>query len=384
MNLIKYVIINIIGTLLRGFPIPCKTGLVRVGNPGRDSPVFLTCNYILTVERVKKALERIDSYLLIANSRGINVWCASTGGYLNNHSVISVLKTSGIEELVDHRRIILPQLAATGIEAKVIEKKTGWNIIWGPVYAKDIPRFIENMYRKSPDMREVNFNLTQRVEIATMWAFPFSMIVDLLTIFIWPMITLSLTLLIWILSSLTFIPFPLYSRWIEFKESRLGISRYTIFFDLSSNLLILWGIFITLLITYELLNGFNLETVYRWSFISFIIILFLSIDLMGSTPTYKSGLHEERLLEVNIDSEKCVGCEICEQVCPRNCYDINKDLYIAEIARGYKCVKCGACIVQCPSDALYFKDPAGNIISPETIRKFKLNLMGKRLIKLPG
>jgi len=46
------------------------------------------------------------------------------------------------------------------------------------------------------------------------------------------------------------------------------------------------------------------------------------------------------------------------------------------------CVQCGACIVQCPCDALFFQSPKGEIIFPESIRKFKLNLMGKRLVKV--
>ncbi|HDH28588.1 MAG TPA: copper oxidase, partial [Euryarchaeota archaeon] len=41
MNSIKYAAVNIIETLLRGFPIPCKTGLVKIGDPDRKSPVFL-------------------------------------------------------------------------------------------------------------------------------------------------------------------------------------------------------------------------------------------------------------------------------------------------------------------------------------------------------
>jgi len=45
-------------------------------------------------------------------------------------------------------------------------------------------------------------------------------------------------------------------------------------------------------------------------------------------------------------------------------------------------VKCGACIVQCPGDALCFSDPHGNKIPPEVIRRFKLNLMGKRIVKI--
>ncbi|MFQ5835809.1 MAG: HgcAB-like fusion protein, partial [bacterium] len=172
MSLLKYVIVNILETLLRVSPFPCKTGLIKIGHPDSSSPVFLTCNYHLTVERVKRALKGIDCYLLVANSRGINVWCAATGGHFTNHDVISVLKTSGIEELVDHRNVILPQLAATGIETKTVQRKTGWKIIWGPVYAKDIPAFIESKFRKTPEMREVEFPWAKRIEVAVAWAFP--------------------------------------------------------------------------------------------------------------------------------------------------------------------------------------------------------------------
>jgi len=108
MNLLRFIGATIIETLLRVLPLPCKTGLTKIGNPGRNSPVFLTCNYHLTVERIKRALKGIDAHLVVANSRGMNVWCAATGGLLTNHSVISVLKVSGVEELVDHRNVILP------------------------------------------------------------------------------------------------------------------------------------------------------------------------------------------------------------------------------------------------------------------------------------
>lgn len=38
--------------------------------------------------------------------------------------------------------MILPQLAATGIEGKIIHRKTGWRVIWGPVYARSIPKYL--------------------------------------------------------------------------------------------------------------------------------------------------------------------------------------------------------------------------------------------------
>lgn len=385
MNLFKYVIVNIVETLLRGFPFPCKTGLIKIRNPDKNSPVFLTCNYHLTVERVKRALKGIDCYLLVANSRGHNVWCGSTGGHLTNHDVISVLKTSGIEELVNHRKIVLPQFAAAGIESKVIQQKTEWKVIWGPVYANDIPAFIENKFKKTPEMREVKFPLIQRVEMAAMWAFPFSFIVALIAIAFWREMLLPLIVLTWALPFLIFVSFPLYSNLLNPKKRGESFSRYTVIFDFGRVPLILVGIFVSFLAIYGILvDAFSWGFILRWGFVSFVVILLISIDLMGSTPVYKSGLHEDRFLMVILDEKKCKGCSICEQVCPRNCYEADRNRHITTMPRADHCVQCGACIVQCPSDALYFESPKGEIITPEAVRKFKLNLIGKRLVKVKG
>ena len=382
MALIKYIIVNIIGTLLRGLPLPCKTGLIKIGTPSRDTPVFLTCNYWLTVERVKRTLRGIDCYLLVANSKGINVWCASTGGYFTNHNVISVLKTSGIEELVNRRNVILPQLAASGIEGRIIKKKTGWNVLWGPVYAKDIPDFIKRNFKKTSGMREVKFPLIQRIEMAIMWAFPFSIIAGLISFFFWRDMVIPLVSLMWILPFLIFTSFPFYSRLLSHRKTE-KFSKYTVIFDFGRVPLILWVSFILCLSVYSILTDiFTYGFILRWSFVSFVIILMISIDLMGSTPIYKSGLHEDRFLRIILDEKKCSGCGICGQVCPRNCYEMNKKRHVAIMPRANKCVQCGACIIQCPLDALCFVNPQGKIILPEIIRKFKLNLLGKRFVKM--
>lgn len=381
MNIVKYIIVNIIETLLRAIPFPCKTGLIKIGNPKRNSPVFLTCNYHLTVERVKRALKGMDAYLLVANSKGMDVWCATAGGNLTNHDVISVLKTSGIEELEDNRKVILPQLAAPGVESKVIHRATGWKVIWGPVYAKDIPAFLENRFNKTPNMREVKFRFTERIEMATMWAFPFSIITALITIPFWRDMFLPVTGLIWSLTLLIFVCFPLYSKLLNPKKKGTGFSKYTIIFDLSRTVLILWGFFIFCLVVYSILiETFSLGFVFRWSIISFIVVSILNMDLMGSTPVYKSGLHEDRFLKVVLDKEKCKGAGFCQQVCPRDCFELVRNRQMATMPRAERCVQCGACIVQCPFDALHFESRKGEIILPEVIRRFKLSLIGKRLV----
>jgi len=383
MKLLQYIFINIVETFLRLFPFSTKTGLIRIGNPDKNSPILLTCNFHLTVERLKRALRGTDVYLLVANSRGINVWCAAAGGHFTSHDAISAIKTSGIEELVEHRKIILPQLAAPGIEAKTVQQKTGWKVIWGPVYAKDIPAFIKNNFRKNPEMREVKFPWTQRLEMAAAWAFPISVISSLIMLVLWRTAILRLTLLIWGMAFLIFLSFPLYNRWLVSKGRRIGF----IFFDFGHGgfQLILWGLFILGLLTYSLLLGeFSWGYMLRWGFISLAVLSVLSLDLMGSTPVYKSGVHKDISLTVTLDESKCKGAGFCEQVCPRNCYGVSKQRHITTIPRADKCVQCGACIVQCPFDALYFKDSEGKILPPETIRKFKLNLKGRRAIKVEG
>jgi NAD-dependent dihydropyrimidine dehydrogenase PreA subunit len=380
MNLLKYTAVNVIETLLRVIPIPCKIGILKIGKPDRSSPVFLTCNYHLTVKRVKRALEGIDSYLLVASSNGHNVWCGATGGHFTNHDVISILKTSGIDRLVAHRKVIFPQLAAAGIEANHVQKKTGWKVIWGPVYAKDIQAFVENHFKKTIEMRQVIFSFASRIEMAAMWAFPFSIIASLIMIFFWPGALLPLNGLIWGLPFFIFVFFPLYAKWLNPQKKGVGFSKYTIVFDFARTSLILWGLFIACLLGFSAMtSSFTWPLILRWGFISFVVILLVSLDLMGSTPIYKSGLHGDRFLKVVLDERKCRAAGFCEQVCPRNCYEIDTSRQIATMPGTEKCVQCGACIVQCPFDALYFVGPEGEILPPKTVRRFKLNLLGKRL-----
>jgi NAD-dependent dihydropyrimidine dehydrogenase PreA subunit len=380
VNLLSYVMVNIISTLLRFMPLAGKTGLIRLGNPDRHSPVLLTANYILTVSRVKRALAGTNAFLLVANSRGVNVWCAATGGHLTAHEVISVLKTSGIEQLVDHRKVILPQLAATGIEAAMVKERCGWQVIWGPVYARDIQAYLRAGFQKTSAMRQVEFPWKQRLEMAVAWAFPISVISGGIMASFWPGAVAMLFSLVWGLSLLIFACFPLYSHWLSSRGKRVGF----IFFDFGRGglQLVLWGIALAGLAVYSLLTGDHGWAFFlRWAFVSLVLVLIVSLDLMGSTPVYKSGLHEERWLEISLDEAQCRGVGFCEQVCPRDCYEMALSRHKVTLLRPDRCVQCGACVVQCPFDALFFRSPKGDIVPPKTIRKFKLNLMGKRLVR---
>ena len=379
MNHLRYILINVLQTLLRVLPFPCRTGLTRIGNPDRNSPVLLTGNFRLTVERLRRAIEGMDAYLLVANSRGVNVWCAATGGMLTNHDVVSVLKTSGIEDLVDHRTVILPQLAATGIEGRAIQHKAGWKVVWGPAYASAIPAFVRNRFKKTREMGAVAFEWPQRLEMAVAWAFPISLFALLLFPF-WRDGVLPVIGLVWTLSMVIFLAFPLYERRLRTEGKNIGF----IFFDFGPRALplIFWGIFLAVLFGYALLiGGLSWASLLRWSATSLVVVVLLSIDLMGSTPTYKSGLHEDRLLRIILDPHLCKGAGFCEQVCPVEVFEVDDIRHMATLPRAHQCVQCGACIVQCPFDALCFQSPSGDVVLPESVRSFKLNLLGHRLVK---
>ncbi|MFQ5681723.1 MAG: HgcAB-like fusion protein [Candidatus Binatia bacterium] len=378
MKHFSFVWVNVLQTLLRVLPFPAKTGLVKMGTPGRNSPVLLTCNFRLTVERVKRALEGIDAYLLVANSRGVNVWCAATGGLLTNHDVISVLKTSGIEDLVDHRQVILPQLAATGVEDKIIHKKAGWMVVWGPVYAHSILPFLNSGLEKTVDMRTVSFPWPQRLEMAVAWAFPISFLAPLVFPF-WREGVIPLVCLVWGASFLIFSSFPLYQGRLRTTGKSVGL----VFFDFGERgiLLLLWIFFMLGTVTYTTLAGdFSWALILRWGLSALVVLLILGLDLTGSTPVYKSGLHEDRLLRIALDAEQCKGTGFCEQVCPTDVFKVDYERQLATLPKAEQCVQCGACIVQCPFDALYFRSPGGDVVTPDTVRKFKLNLLGNRQV----
>jgi len=65
--------------LFRLFPCPVPVGLIRIGDPGRDSPVLVTCNFYITVRRLIRRLRGLNAWLLVTDSKGVNVWCAAGG-----------------------------------------------------------------------------------------------------------------------------------------------------------------------------------------------------------------------------------------------------------------------------------------------------------------
>ena len=138
-------------------------GLYCTGDPTHDSPVFVSANYKLSFDNLRKGLDGISSWVIVLDTRGINVWCAAGKGTFSTDEIISKVKQTGLEKIVNHRELILPQLSATGVSAKKVKKGCGFKVIWGPVRSKDLKQFIRNGNRADNFMRRATFSLKERL-----------------------------------------------------------------------------------------------------------------------------------------------------------------------------------------------------------------------------
>ncbi len=141
-------------------------GLYAVGKPDDQSPVITTANYKLSFDAVRRELSGHDVWLLVLDTKGINVWCAAGKGTFGTAELANRIEKTQLHEIVTHRSIIVPQLAAPGVSAHEVRSQTGFRVTYGPVRASDLPAFIQSGLKASPQMRQVRFNLPDRLTLA--------------------------------------------------------------------------------------------------------------------------------------------------------------------------------------------------------------------------
>jgi hypothetical protein len=140
-------------------------GLYGVGTPDELSDVFVTANYKLSFDALRKSLSGLNGWILVLDTKGVNVWCAAGKGTFGTRELVNRIKLTSLEKIVNHKRLVLPQLGATGVAAHKVKDETGFNVHYGPVRAADIRRFISEGYRADKAMRRVSFSFTDRIKL---------------------------------------------------------------------------------------------------------------------------------------------------------------------------------------------------------------------------
>jgi len=342
----------------RLFPFPTKPGLRRVGNPARSSPVLVTCNFELTVRKVVQTLKRdaIDAWLLVAPTKGINVWCAAGGGHFTTDTIVSIINTSGIENMVDHRNLILPQLSAAGVNIWNLKKRTGWDPCFGPVDIKHLAAYLgKEKPQADRKHRRVSFSLKDRLVMGTNLGF------NSLLFFLLPMLVVS----VW--------------------KSGLWWKSIPLFFTLSvlNSLLVFWlpgkpglqkGFSLGLIVSaaFVLISqavwGMGPWEVMSW--IGWILFLstYLGYDMPSWSPLWRADVEElilgVKLTRVEIIPKQCIGCGFCTIVCPANVFEMDLSTKTSKVVNLDACQACGACIKNCPKEAIENNFNAGTCSCP--------------------
>ncbi|MEW6356429.1 MAG: mercury methylation corrinoid protein HgcA [Planctomycetota bacterium] len=138
-------------------------GLYAVGDPTSESPVFVTANYKMSFDRLRSQLGGRDGWIMVLNTKGINVWCAAGKGAFGTEEILRRIEAVRLPDVVAHRQLILPQLGAPGVAAHEVKKRSGFRVIYGPVRAEDLPAFMDAGMKATPAMRRVRFGFWDRV-----------------------------------------------------------------------------------------------------------------------------------------------------------------------------------------------------------------------------
>ncbi len=136
-------------------------GLYILGSPDQWSPVLVSANYSLSFDALRSSLAGTDCYILVLDTKGVNVWCAAGKGTFGTEELIHRIEVTGLDKVVEHRQLILPQLGAPGVAAHQVKRSTGFSVSYGPIRATDLKEYMRTG-KATPEMRRVTFPWRER------------------------------------------------------------------------------------------------------------------------------------------------------------------------------------------------------------------------------
>jgi hypothetical protein len=279
-----------------------KPGLYQLGNPDKSSEVFISSNYKLSFDILRKNLSGLNAWILVLDTKGINVWCAAGKGTFGTNELIRKITDNKLQNVVQHRKIIVPQLGAPGVSGYKVKDATGFTVKFGPVRACDIKEYLSSKGSVDESLRQVSFNFMDRlilapVEIVNSLKYLLIVVIALGIVTGINIVGKSITFSI----EQTFIPIllivsaylagafltPVLLPWIP--------SRY---FSMKG---LIMGSLVFLLIFFTARAMLDTVAIFGWFFFSLAISSFLAMNFTGaSTYTSLSGVKKEMKIFVPI------------------------------------------------------------------------------------
>lgn len=149
-----------------------EPGLYAFGSPDENSEVLVSCNYKYSFDLLRKNLADKKFWILVLDTKGINVWCAAGKGTFGTKELISRIEKTGLVMRTAHRRLIVPQLGAVGVAAHEVKKATGFRVSYGPADVRDLLEYLDTGKKATEKMRRVRFNWYDRLLLVPMEFIP--------------------------------------------------------------------------------------------------------------------------------------------------------------------------------------------------------------------
>ncbi len=127
-------------------PVQVEPKVYQIGEPDKNSPLMFTTNFSLTYYTVESDVEasRIPSYILVVDTEGTSVLTAYSGDKLNEKTVADAMAKFGVEDLVGHRKIIIPGYVA--VMSGKLEEATNWEVMVGPRECSMLPKYLQEVW----------------------------------------------------------------------------------------------------------------------------------------------------------------------------------------------------------------------------------------------
>ncbi|MCK5001262.1 MAG: acetyl-CoA decarbonylase/synthase complex subunit gamma, partial [Anaerohalosphaera sp.] len=127
-------------------PVQVEPKLYSIGDTNANSPVLFTTNFSLTYYTVESDVEasRVPAHILVVDTEGTSVLTAYSGDKLNEKAVADAIKKFNVEDIVSHRKLILPGYVA--VMSGKLEEATGWEVMVGPRESSMIPKYLQEVW----------------------------------------------------------------------------------------------------------------------------------------------------------------------------------------------------------------------------------------------
>jgi acetyl-CoA decarbonylase/synthase complex subunit gamma len=127
-------------------PVQVEPKIYPIGEPDANSPVMFTTNFSLTYYTVESDVEasRIPSYILVVDTEGTSVLTAYSGDKLNEKTVADAMTKFGVDDLVKHRKLIIPGYVA--VMSGKLEEATNWEVMVGPRECSMLPKYLQEVW----------------------------------------------------------------------------------------------------------------------------------------------------------------------------------------------------------------------------------------------